>query len=288
MSKQPRVIRDRASTLRNTPAVSPTQSEQGLIIIVNGVVSTHALPAAGVVALGRARESDIQIIDPSVSRLHARLHLGPTVVIEDMGSANGTRVRGELLIAGPARRAAGRRVDRARQRDHHAAAAPDGDARVAHLGARLLRGPARGRVRARRAHATRRSHCVRLKAGEDTRSELVQQVLANDLRADDVVGIYGPATTRRCWSSAPKTKPQRVVGEPRTPPSPTSVSNAAIAIALFPNDGRTADRLVAKAGSALRGESADRRAGRPGRALAADARACTSWSSGSRRATSAC
>ena len=102
VSKQPRVIRDRASTLRNTPAVSPAQTEQGLIVIVNGVVSTYPLPTSGVVSLGRARESDIQIIDPSVSRQHARVHVhaGLPVMVEDAGSANGTRVRGELLSAG--------------------------------------------------------------------------------------------------------------------------------------------------------------------------------------------
>src|SRR5262245_23460513 len=98
-SKPPRVIRDRASTLRNTPAVTPAQTEQGLIIIVNGVVSTYPLPPQGVVTLGRARESDIQIIDPSVSRVHARIRVGHSITIEDAGSANGTRLRGELLAA---------------------------------------------------------------------------------------------------------------------------------------------------------------------------------------------
>jgi hypothetical protein len=66
VSNQQRVIRDRTSTLRNTPVVSPGQVDQGLIVIVNGVVSTHGLPAVGSVTLGRARENDIQIIDPSV------------------------------------------------------------------------------------------------------------------------------------------------------------------------------------------------------------------------------
>ena len=192
MSKQPRVIRDRASTLRNTPAVSPTtQSEQGLIIIVNGVVSTHALPAAGVVTLGRARECDIQIIDPSVSRIHSRLHLGPTVVIEDMGSANGTRVRGEVL-------AEGQRVE-----------LPAGES--VELGSAIImlqrrpmatrewriwaHGYFEGRLEDECARAARSNSTfalLRLRAGEDTRSDLVQQVLANNLRADDVVGIYGP------------------------------------------------------------------------------------------------
>jgi two-component system response regulator AtoC len=260
VSKPPRVIRDRASTLRNTPAVSPTQSEQGLIIIVNGVVSTHALPAAGVVSLGRARESDIQIIDPSVSRLHARLHLGPTVVIEDMGSANGTRVRGELLSSG-------QRVE-----------LPAGES--IELGSAIVmlqrrqmatrewriwaHGYFEGRLedecaRAARSNAT--FALLRLRTGEDTRSELVQQVLANTLRADDVVGIYGPGDYEALLVERSDEEASRVVANLDAAFADVGL-NVTITVAFFPSDGRTADRLVAKAGSALRGESADPRAGR--------------------------
>ena len=94
----PRVVRDRASTLRETPAVTPAAAEQGLIVVVHGVVSTHPLPPAGVVTLGRARECEIQIIDPSVSRAHARVRVsGTSVTIEDLGSANGTFLNGQRL-----------------------------------------------------------------------------------------------------------------------------------------------------------------------------------------------
>src|SRR5262245_49084949 len=93
-------MRDRASTLRNTPAVNPAKGKHGLLVIVNGVVSTHTLPELGEVRIGRARENDIQIIDASVSRVHAILRLGDAVSIEDVGSANGTRVRGTMIDAG--------------------------------------------------------------------------------------------------------------------------------------------------------------------------------------------
>jgi DNA-binding NtrC family response regulator len=54
------------------------------------------------VSIGRAEGNDIRIDDPSVSRRHAVLHLGPPLRIEDLGSANGTFVRdhGELLEDG--------------------------------------------------------------------------------------------------------------------------------------------------------------------------------------------
>jgi DNA-binding NtrC family response regulator len=53
----------------------------------------HALPAGGRVTIGRAPENDVRIDDPSVSRHHAVLHVGPASRIEDTGSANGTFVR---------------------------------------------------------------------------------------------------------------------------------------------------------------------------------------------------
>src|ERR1700750_2130020 len=95
-------MRDRASTLRNTPAVSPAKGKHGLLVIVNGVVATHTLPELGEVSIGRARENDVQIIDASVSRVHAKIAIDDAgaVTIQDMNSANGTRVRGTVIEAG--------------------------------------------------------------------------------------------------------------------------------------------------------------------------------------------
>lgn len=53
----------------------------------------HPLPARGRVIVGRASECEIRVADPSVSRRHAALHLGPTIRVEDLGGANGTFVR---------------------------------------------------------------------------------------------------------------------------------------------------------------------------------------------------
>ena len=47
--------------------------------------------------LGRAPEATIRVDDASVSRLHVRIHLGEVLRVEDLGSANGTRMGGERL-----------------------------------------------------------------------------------------------------------------------------------------------------------------------------------------------
>ena len=64
-----------------------------LAVFAMGTVATHLLPAVGHVTLGRSDENDVQIDESSVSRRHAVLHLDPALRIEDLGSANGTRVR---------------------------------------------------------------------------------------------------------------------------------------------------------------------------------------------------
>jgi DNA-binding NtrC family response regulator len=66
-----------------------------LAVFAAGGVMNHPLPAEGRVTLGRSEENDVRIDDSSVSRRHAVIHIGPPLRIEDLGSANGTRLRRE-------------------------------------------------------------------------------------------------------------------------------------------------------------------------------------------------
>ncbi len=68
-----------------------------LVVLGEGLFSAHALPLGGDVVVGRGDEADIRIDDRSISRKHAVLHVGEPLRLEDLGSANGTRVRERKL-----------------------------------------------------------------------------------------------------------------------------------------------------------------------------------------------
>ena len=71
-----------------------------MIIMGANIFSMHPLPEAGVVSIGRDDDDDVRIDEPNASRHHARLHVGAVLEIEDTGSTNGTRLRGNLLQPG--------------------------------------------------------------------------------------------------------------------------------------------------------------------------------------------
>ncbi|CAN5527199.1 hypothetical protein BH11MYX1_BH11MYX1_21180 [soil metagenome] len=76
------------------------RSHLQLVVIGNGAFATHPLPAGASLTIGRSNRCEISIDDESMSRRHALLKLGETVTIEDLGSVNGTRVRGKAVELG--------------------------------------------------------------------------------------------------------------------------------------------------------------------------------------------
>jgi two-component system, NtrC family, response regulator AtoC len=68
-----------------------------LLVIGESQHTAHRLPRTGVVSLGRSESADVQVHDPLMSRIHATLHIGPQLALEDHGSSNGTIVRGQRI-----------------------------------------------------------------------------------------------------------------------------------------------------------------------------------------------
>ena len=68
-----------------------------LLVIGPESYETYDLPIAGTVTLGRAEGNDVRIDDDQASRAHARVTIGDILLIEDLGSVNGTRVRDRAI-----------------------------------------------------------------------------------------------------------------------------------------------------------------------------------------------
>ena len=77
-------------------AAGTTSTGLRVIITVNGAVITAPLPALGEVKIGRSTTNDVTIDHASVSRAHITLRVSPLEVV-DVGSRNGTHVRGERI-----------------------------------------------------------------------------------------------------------------------------------------------------------------------------------------------
>ena len=71
-----------------------------LLVVGEGTSTSHVLPRVGEVVIGRGEQADIRVDDASISRKHAKLHVGDVLLIEDLGSANGTVVRSTALRPG--------------------------------------------------------------------------------------------------------------------------------------------------------------------------------------------
>jgi two-component system, NtrC family, response regulator AtoC len=73
-------------------SVDPAAARFVLEVIAPGRNDRYPLPQSGRLTIGRGPTNDVVIDDPLVSRRHAALHVGAALRVQDLGSANGTRV----------------------------------------------------------------------------------------------------------------------------------------------------------------------------------------------------
>ena len=96
----PGVERD-VATVAGTQGDEPSSASSLLLVVMeHGALSRFQLPSSGAARIGRAEDSDVVLRGAAASRAHALLHIGPTLAIEDLGSRNGTLLRGTRLAAG--------------------------------------------------------------------------------------------------------------------------------------------------------------------------------------------
>ena len=69
--------------------------------LITGESDAAAHPIAGEAVIGRGENADLLLSDATVSRRHASVRQdGRTVVVADLGSANGTFVNGRRVLDG--------------------------------------------------------------------------------------------------------------------------------------------------------------------------------------------
>jgi transcriptional regulator with GAF, ATPase, and Fis domain len=228
-----------------------------LRLAVMGDSYTATFPIEGDVTLGRSPGVDFHIDHLSISRRHAVIRVGPPLAIEDLGSANGTRVAGVPLSPGA----------------RHPLSIGD----VIELGELIAVVQGAGRARPRRmwVHGyfeTRlEGECerasgsgsglavVRVSCKGSPEPAAVEAALFDAVRTADVVGYYAPNEFEVLLvDSSPDDA--RVFCRRVELELTNRHIDAGVGVATFPEHGRSADALLAHATALARGLD-------PGRAL---------------------
>ncbi len=230
-----------------------------LLVIGKEAFSTHALPRQGTTTIGRAAEADIQVPDPLISRKHLAIHVGPALEVEDLASANGTRL-------GPVKLEAGRRATLA-------------IGEPVHLGSTVLMVQrVLGSSRARRVwshgyfEARLEEECARAEESsapfavvrafvEEGAGDALLEVLGEVLGASDVLATYAPGEHEMLVfgdASHAEAVMARLVASAKE-----RGLVARTGIACHPRDGRTADTLIARVSRAIRGSVPEEKSGAP-------------------------
>ena len=81
-------------------ALADSRGGQRVVLTWNGGSLMRELPARGTVTIGRGAEAVLCVEHASVSRMHARLVIGDAIMVEDLGSSNGTWIDGCKLAPG--------------------------------------------------------------------------------------------------------------------------------------------------------------------------------------------
>jgi DNA-binding NtrC family response regulator len=253
--------------LRTPTTVVSEDAEQkpsalSLLVMEEEATTAVTLPSFGVLTIGRGDGAEVRLAGPLVSRQHARLHLGTdgAIEVEDLGSANGTKLCEERLAAN----------QRITLKPGEAITIGAATLVVRHL-------PGQGKLRrawphayfvarldeeCERAQVSREPLAiVRIHVDGELDPATVADVLAPGLRPADVLGLYAPAEYELLLPNTPPELAEQIALD-MTGRLFTRGAKARTGRACHPRDGRTPDVLLALAsdrvrpmGPAVRGES---------------------------------
>jgi len=240
-----------------------------LLVIGEGTVGTHPLPDFGKITIGRAPQNDVVVDDPSISRRHAILHLGPSGVrVEDLGSANGTRIcDSKLFTPQPAdMMRTAELLDRRVEPGVPVPVTPDTVVKIGTVTLVVQSSSAGARPRrlwphgyfegcleeecARAERSRSRFAVLRLRVDQTAGRGLAEEVLAEATRTIDVIATYAPGEYELLIIDAEPPKAEEVRRRIVTGLADRGAT-ASTGIAFHPIDGRSPEALLAKANARL-------------------------------------
>jgi DNA-binding NtrC family response regulator len=227
------------------PRTPDSGGRLNLAVIGEGFVASHPLPERGVVVIGRGADADLRIDHESVSRKHVAIYIEDDLKIEDLGSSNGTMLRETALVPGErVSFTAGEMIE---------------------VGSVMIvaQRQATTAVRTRRVwshdafEARLEEECERTAKSGGTfavmrvrvaglASAVVQDVVLEQLRPQDLVAWYGPTDVEILAPEATLNTAENTLQRIRTALAKGNVKVAA-AMATYPRDGKSPEVLLGRA-----------------------------------------
>ena len=215
-----------------------------VVVIGNGTFTSHPVPDGTAVTIGRSNRCHVTVDEQSISRRHAILHLGEHTTIEDLGSSNGTVVRGTRLAPRrPTPIAVGELVG------------------LGNVSIILQRRPKHERARRLCMHdyfeQRLEEECVRVKrtstaftllrvhADRRAPASFVEETLGELLRESDILGKYGANQYEALLPDTPPDKADEAVRRIRAKLLQRGLE-CRLSYACCPRDGRTAFELAGR------------------------------------------
>jgi DNA-binding NtrC family response regulator len=242
-----------APTVREVDERTVDDGVLHLIVMGANIFSMHPLPESGAVTIGRDEEDDVRMDEPNASRHHARLHVGAVLEIEDLGSTNGTRLRGNLLQPG-----------------QRATVLPGEAISIGWATLMIQRRRPTLRVRRLPTHAyfegrleeecdkassTGRVFAVlRLHVAPGTSAEAVNEIVSPHVRPGDVLASYGPDEYEMMLFEHDAKRVNEFGGRILALLSARNIAGRT-GVAFFPADARSADGLIARACERVQGRN---------------------------------
>ncbi len=245
-------------TLLGGPTASGDDSGRlCLVVIGEGAVASFPLPETGTITIGRSGDNDVRVEDPLVSRNHARFHMGAKLMVEDLGSANGSRLSNEPLPPNELQDIVPGlvvEVGTTMLIVQHATSAQRRRRLWTHgyFEMRLEDECNRWQNKKTEGDSDATFAILRLHIEGTASEQVIQETLTSVLGAGDVVASYGPGEYELLMMQTSKSRAEMVAENIASRFEEEGLEVEA-GVACFPGDGRTPDAMQLAAAQAMRG-----------------------------------